>query len=322
MTLTPCAAAMLAAFADAPALDFSTMTAVEFRESFVPPQSDGPAVAKVVDLVIDVTGRELAIRLYHPFVQGKVPITLYLHGGGFVIGDLDMTDAICRGLALSSGGMVASVDYRLSPETPFPGGLQDAIAALEWVYANAEEIGGRADLIAVAGDSSGANFAAVLAQRSRHAGPAVCHQLLFYPVLDARCDTDSYRRYASGYLLTADMMRWYWSQYLTREAPREAQDDDAQVSPARQRDLRGVPAGTIHVAEYDVLRGEAERYAADLTAAGVDVELVRWPGQIHGFLLRQGSDPDADAAIVQGGEALKAAFCRDAELPRDGAAGP
>jgi acetyl esterase/lipase len=304
MPLTPHAANLLAEFADAPALDFSTMTAVEFRKSFVPPKGDGPGVAKVVDLIIDVNGRELALRLYHPFVQGNVPITLYLHGGGFVIGDLDMTDAICRSLARSSGGMVASVDYRLAPETPFPGGLQDAIAALEWVHANAEKIGGRADMIAVAGDSSGANFAAVLAQRSRHAGPAVCHQLLFYPALDARCDTDSYRRYASGYLLTADMMRWYWSQYLTREA----QGDDTQASPARQRDLRGVPAGTIHVAEYDVLRSEAERYAADLTAAGVEVKLVPWPGQIHGFLLRQGSDPDADAAVVQGGEALKAAF--------------
>ena len=116
--------------------------------------------------------------------------------------------------------------------------------------ANAEDIGGRADLIAVAGDSSGANFAAVLAQRSRHTGPAVCHQLLFYPVLDARFDTDSYRRYASGYLLTADLMRWYWSRYLTSEAHR----DDVRASPARQRDLRGVPAGTIHVAEYEVLR--------------------------------------------------------------------
>ncbi len=307
MTLSPHAAAVLAAFADAPTLDLSTTTAVEFRKAFTPPKGEGSAVAKVVDLVIDADGREIPIRLYHPFAEGSVPITLFLHGGGFVIGDIDMTDAVCRNLALSSGSMVASVDYRLAPETPFPGGLQDAIAALEWVNANAESIGGRADLIAVAGDSSGANFAAVLAQRSRHAGPAVCHQLLFYPVLDARFDSDSYRRYASGYLLTADLMRWYWSQYLTDET----QGDDVLASPARQRDLREVPAATIHVAEYDVLRSEAERYAADLTAAGVAVELIRWPGQIHGFLLLQGTDADADAAVVQGGAALKAAFSRD-----------
>jgi acetyl esterase len=124
--------------------------------------------------------------------------------------------------------------------------------------------------------------------------------------LDARCDTDSYHRYASGYLLTADMMRWYWRQYLAGEA----HGDDVRASPARQRDLRGVPAATIHVAEYDVLRGEAERYAAELATAGVGVQLVRWPGQVHGFLLGQGSDPDADTAVAEGGKALKTAFSR------------
>jgi acetyl esterase len=234
-------------------------------------------------------------------------MTLFLHGGGFVIGDIDTTDALSRSLALSSSSLVASVDYRLAPETPFPGGLDDAAEALDWIAANADRIGGRADRIAVAGDSSGGNFAAVLAQRSRHAGPTLCHQLLLYPVLDHNFDTDSYRRYAEGYLLTAEMMRWYWRQYLADDA------DGATVeaSPARQGDLRGVPSATIHVAEFDVLRTEAEHYARRLIDAGVDVEFARWPGHIHGFLLQQGTNPDADRAIARAGWSLRAAFQRD-----------
>ena len=198
-------------------LDFATLTADEFRMTFTPPSgAPGPVVARVDDLTIAGTDGDIPIRIYQPHGTRPLPMTLYLHGGGFVIGDIDMTDAICRTLSLAAGSLVISVDYRLAPETPFPGGLLDASMALDWVHDNAECIGGRPDRIAVAGDSSGATFAAVLAQRSRHLGPRVHHQLLFYPALDHRCDTDTFQNYAEGYLLTAELMRWYWQPSATR----------------------------------------------------------------------------------------------------------
>jgi acetyl esterase len=305
MPLHPQATALLAALADAPPLDLSAMTAEEFRKTFTPPEGNGAvAVARVLDLTVDAGDHGIPVRIYYPVRRRSLPVTLYMHGGGFVIGDIGMTDAICRSLALSSGGAVVSVGYRLAPEAPFPQGLEDCATALAWLHKNADEIGVRADRIAVAGDSSGANFAAVLAQRSRHLGPRLCHQLLFYPPLDTGCDTPSYLEYADGYLLTSELMRWYWSQYL----PGDAQRVDVRAAPARQSDLRGVPAATIHVAEYDVLRSEAEQYAADLAAAGIDVRLTQWPGQIHGFLLQQGANPDSDRALAEAGASLRAAF--------------
>jgi acetyl esterase len=288
-------------------LDFATLTAAEFRTTFTPPSgAPGPAVARVDDRTIPGAGGDIPIRIYQPPATRPLPMTLYLHGGGFVIGDIEMTDAICRTLGLAAGCLVISVDYRLAPETPFPGGLLDAATALDWVHDNAEQIGGRPDRIAVAGDSSGATFAAVLAQRSRHLGPRVHHQLLCCPALDHRCDTETFRDYADGYLLTAELMRWYWRQYLRHED----HGLDAYASPAHQRDLHGVPPATIHTAEYDVLRAEAEHYAADLVAAGVETEIVTWRGQIHGFLLEQGTNPAAAAAITQAGQSLAAAFAR------------
>lgn len=286
-------------------LDFATLTAAEFRTTFIPPTgAAGPDVAEVEDLTINGPGGEIPIRVYRPHVAKPLPMTLYLHGGGFVIGDIAMTDAICRVLCVAAGTLVISVDYRLAPETPYPGGLLDAATALDWVHANAERIDGRPDRIAVAGDSSGATFAAALAQRSRHTGPRIHHQLLFYPPLDHRCDTDTFAEYSEGYLLTADLMRWYWRQYLRHPA----HGHDPYASPARQPNLRGVPPATIHTAEYDVLRAEAEHYAANLTAAGVHTELVNWPAQTHGFLLQQGSNPNADAALTQAAHSLAAAF--------------
>ena len=288
-------------------LDFATLTAAEFRTTFVPPTgAAGPDVAGVEDLAIAGPGTEIALRSYRPHLAGPLPMTLYLHGGGFVIGDIAMTDAICRVLSLASGSLVISVDYRLAPETPFPGGLVDAAAALDWIHDNAGGLGGRPDRIAVAGDSSGATFAAALAQRSRHTGPRIHHQLLIYPPLDDRCDTETFAEYAEGYLLTADLMRWYWRQYLRHPD----HGHDPYAAPARQRNLRGLPPATIHTAGCDVLRAEAERYAAGLAAAGVPTELVDWPGQLHGFLLQQGSNPDAHAALTRAGHALAAAFAR------------
>jgi len=202
--------------------------------------------------------------------------------------------------------MVVSVDYRLAPEAPFPCALEDAISALSWARAHAEELGGIAGELAVAGDSSGGNLAAALAQVARDEGIALRHQLLFYPVLDCCFDTLSYATYRDGLFLTEAMMRWFWGQYLAQGGAPE----DWRASPLRRRNLSGLPSATIVTAEYDVLRDEAESYAERLRDASVAVEVRRWAGQIHGFLLFDGVVDDATTAVEEAGAALGRAFSR------------
>ena len=303
---------MVDAFAAGPALDYAQLTAGEFRAAFaVPaPADDAGAAAAPIDRAIETAAGPMRVRVYDPRGAADprdgapLPITLYLHGGGFVIGSPDTTDGICRTLAVGARTLVVSPAYRLAPEAPFPAGIDDAAAALRWVHDHAAELGGDAARIAVAGDSSGGNFAAVLAQQSRTGGPRIRHQLLLYPVLDAAFETPSYRAFATGYFLTAEMMRWFWRQDLPDAAPA----GDPRVAPLRAAMLTGVPAATIVTAECDVLRDEAEAYAARLIAAGVPVACRRWPGQIHGFLLQQGVIDDADAALRDAAGALRHAL--------------
>jgi acetyl esterase len=231
-------------------------------------------------------------------------MTLYFHGGGFVIGNPETTDGICRALAENGNTLVISPDYRLAPEAPFPQGLTDCWDALCWSQHHADEIGGIPTQMAVAGDSSGGNFAAVIAQMARDNGLPLRHQLLLYPVLDARGDTASYTEFASGYFLTAEMMHWFWRQYC----PNPALGSDWRLSPARRSDLRNLPAATIFTAEYDILREEAEHYAYRLRDAGVSTILKRWSGHIHGFLLQEGTIDAAGEALREAGRALRHAF--------------
>ena len=160
--------------------------------------------------------------------------------------------------------------------------------------------------MAVAGDSSGGNFAAVLAQMSRIGGPRLSHQLLLYPVLDCDFDKPSYKEFASGFFLTGEMMRWFWRQYLSKGQAAA----DWRVSPFRQISLSNLPSATIFTAEYDVLRDEAEYYAMSLKDAGVPTTLKRWKGHIHGFLLQQGIIEDAEVALQEAAQALRGAFLR------------
>jgi acetyl esterase len=317
MPLHPQSQAMIDALAAGPALDYSTLTAANFRAAFdVPaPAEELPTCVRVENRVVDLaSNHSIHVWLYYPEGDGPFPMTLYLHGGGFVIGSPATTDGICRTLAAVAGSLVVSVDYRLAPETRFPGGLDDAFEALTWLHAHADELNGVASKIAVAGDSSGGNFAAVLAQQARAKGPALCHQLLLYPVLDCRFTTGSYREFERGYFLSAEMMRWFWRQYLGNDEAAH----DVRASPLRQRDLAGVAGATIFTAEYDVLRDEGEAYALSLRSAGIDVELKRWPGQIHGFLLMQGNVDDAHTALIEAGVALRKAFHAWDSNPRNG----
>ncbi len=230
---------------------------------------------------------------------------VFFHGGGWVIGDLETPDGTCRALANRAGCVVVSVDYRLAPENKFPAAPQDTYAATQWVAANAASIHVDPARIAVGGDSAGGNLAAVTAQMARdRGGPRLVFQLLVYPVIDGACDTASYRDNAEGYLLTKDMMRWFWNHYV-----RDAEDlFNPIASPLRARSLKGLPPALVQTAEFDPLRDEGEAYAAQLKQAGVPVRLTRYNGMIHGFFGMASVMDRAKTAIDEAGAALRSAF--------------
>ncbi|MBO9520634.1 MAG: alpha/beta hydrolase [Nocardioidaceae bacterium] len=304
MTLHPEARALLDAFASVPPIDYDTITAAEFRQIFVPPPPAPVPLHEVTDRDLPTATGPLRVRVYRPGPEAGLPVTAYFHGGGFVIGDLDMTDAICRTLAAEAGSLVVSVDYRLAPEAPYPAGLDDCQAAVDWLARHAETLGGDSARLAVAGDSSGGNFAAAIAQQCARDGVALAHQVLLYPVLDHEFGTPTYEAYAEGYLLTRDLMRWYYRQYLAGGGDGR----DPRVSPRRAVHLAEVAPASIHTAEYDPLRAEAEGYADALEAEGVPVALRQWPGQLHGFLLQVGSNDAAAEVLQEVGQALRRAF--------------
>lgn len=236
-------------------------------------------VASVTERDLDGPGGPLRIRIYRPAVVGVLPAVVFLHGGGWVICDLDSHDAICRRLANGTSSVVVSVDYRLAPEHRYPAALDDAYAAVQWVASHTSDLGVAAERIAVAGDSAGGNLAAAVCLRARdEAGPAIAAQLLIYPVLDHAFDTPSYAENADGYGVTRASMRWYWEQYLG-----DNDGSDPYASPLRAASLAGLPPAVVITAHYDPLRDEGDRYAARLTADGVDVRHLPFPGVHHGF---------------------------------------
>ncbi len=209
-----------------------------------------------------------------------LPGIVYLHGGGWALGSLETHDTLCRHLAHASGAVVVAVDYRLAPEHPYPAAFDDAWDAFQHVAGNGASLGIDPSRLAVAGDSAGGNLAAAVALRARDAGgPAIACQCLLYPVIDHACDTDSYRRFATGFGLTAARMRFFWNAYLAGADGRAP-----FASPARAENLIGLPPALIVTAEYDVLRDEGETYARGLRAAGVRTEYECVAGMIHGFV--------------------------------------
>ena len=264
----------------------------------------GPEVASVVDHRVPVTGGEITVRVYSPTPATPLPALVFYHGGGWVIGDLYTHDGICRTLANAAGCVVASVDYRLAPEFPYPAAAEDSYAGLRWVVEHAREIGVDINRIAVGGDSAGGNLAAVVALMAKdRGGPAIAFQVLIYPVTDHGFDTPSYRENADGYMLTREGMRWFWGHYL----PREAEGSQPYASPLRG-DLRGLPPAVVVTAEYDPLRDEGEAFAAKLSQAGVPVTVTRYPGQVHGFFRLTPILNGARAAVDEVVGALRKAF--------------
>jgi acetyl esterase len=204
---------------------------------------------------------------------------------------------MCRHLAAGIGCVVVSVDYRLAPEHKFPSGPNDCLAATRWAAANAAALGADPSLMMVAGDSAGGNMAAVTALRIRdEGGPALCGQMLLYPVTDYHTPgTPSYTENANGYGLTRDTMEWFWEHYLVKSAEAE----NPYASPLRARDLTHLPPAYVISAEFDPLRDEAELYGMQLRAAGVATEIIRRPGMNHGFLFWVGVVAGADAAMAE-----------------------
>lgn len=307
MALHPQTAAFLAAYnASAPAIDYDIVTAAELRVLFRIPKPEivSAGLRGVEDRTVPGPAGPVGLRLYRPQRNGPFPLTLFIHGGGFCIGDVDTTDGLCRFLAEEAESLVVSVEYRRAPEAPFPAGLGDCWAALQWLAEHGGEIGGDPSRIAVAGNSSGGNFAAVLAQRATSEGLRLKHQLLLFPVTDARMDHNSHGLFDEGYFLEATMIRWFWRQYLNPDVHYL----DPRVSPLLAADLSGLPPATILTAEFDVLRDEGEDYARSLARAGVPVRLKRWEGQIHDFILLRGLVDDADIALREAASALYESF--------------
>jgi acetyl esterase len=247
---------------------------------------------------------DLGARLYVPFgAPDRGALLVYLHGGGWVVGDLDTHDQPCRFLAREAGVRVLSVDFRRAPEHPFPAGVDDAVAAVRFAIEEAERLGADPARVAVGGDSAGGNLAAAAArQLACGDGPVPAFQLLIYPVTDLSRKRRSYQLFHDGFFLTERQMDWYRGHYLP--APDAALDPRA--SPILAEDLRGVPPAHVAVAGFDVLRDEDEEYAHRLHEAAVPVTVRRHSGLIHGFCNAVGVGRAARAAMVDVAAALRA----------------
>jgi acetyl esterase len=265
-------------------------------------------VARAEQRSMEGPGGPIALRIYTPSGSGPFPLMVFFHGSGFVLCSLDTHDGMCRNLCAGAGCVVASVDYRLAPEHKFPAGIDDCLHATRWAAAHAAEMAADPARIAVAGDSAGANMAAVTALRVRdEGGPALCGQLLLYPVTDYHTPgTPSYRENAEGYGLTLETMKWFWAHYLND--PSEGAHPHA--SPLRAASLAGLPPALVVTAEYDPLRDEGELYAEALQRAGVPTVLSRYDGVNHGFMFWTGVVDKAGAAMNESCEWLRRVFAR------------
>ena len=298
MPLTAEARAVLELRAGAPPLH--TLSVEEARAASAAgraqPETPEP-VARVEDLRIPGAGGEIPVRLYSPRPDAQLPVVVYYHGGGWVLGDLDSHDPLCRALANRADAVVVSVDYRLAPEHKYPAAAEDAYAAALWLSEQGAEWGADGARIAVCGDSAGGNLAAVAALMARdRGGPSLRGQVLIYPVTNLDFGTETYRVNGDGSMgLSEDGMRWFWRCY----ARTPAEGFEPYASPLRADTLVGLPPALVITAEYDALRDEGEAYAARLEQAGVAAELTRYDGVIHGFVGQFAAFPEGTRAVEQ-----------------------
>lgn len=263
-------------------------------------------VEEIREVSIPGPAGPLRARLYRPAEAGSSPAGLvYFHGGGFIYGDLGTHDVVCRGIAQATPCAVVSVDYRLAPEHRFPAAVEDAFAATAWIAANGSALGIDPARLVVAGDSAGGNLAAVTALMARDAGgPALSMQVLVYPTTDFAEESESIARFAEGYLLTRESIRWVKRSYL-----RDDRDAfDWRASPLRAGDFSRLPAAYIITAGFDPLRDEGRAYAGRLAQAGTAVTHECFEGQVHGFLLMGADMAAAGHAIQRIGQMLRMHF--------------
>jgi len=309
VVLDPDAAAVLAAFRAAGRPPYETLSPPEAREWYLKAravaQPEPPAMASVKASTVPGPAGAIPVRIYTPLklrqADGMAPCLVFFHGGGWVIGDLDSHDVVCRTLAVEAETIVISVDYRLAPEHKFPAAIDDALAATRWIADNAIPLNIDAGRISVGGDSAGGNLAAIVAIDARDHGPKLQAQVLIYPATDFRMNLPSHHEPETDALLTHSVMRWFRDHYLAGAAD----IDDPRASPARVENLAHLPPTYVVTAGADPLRDEGDEYAQRLKHAGVAVSYQTYPGQFHGFVTMGKILPKANAALRDIGSWLK-----------------
>jgi len=308
MPLDPQAKAVLDQFASMGGPQLHEMSVAQARElilGMVALGGEPESIARVENRTVPGPAGQIPVRIYTPVGTAPFPVLVYFHGGGWVIGNLDTHDGICRSLANRVGCLVVSVDYRLAPEHTFPAAPEDCYAATRWLAEHAGSLGGDKGRIAVGGDSAGGNLAAVVALMARdRGGPKLAFQLLVYPATDTDFETRSYRENSEGYFLTRADMVWFWNHY----APRDEDRRNPYAAPLRAASLRGLPPALVITAEFDPLCDDGNAYAARLREDGVPVRLSQQDGLIHGFFQMGAVIDRGRASVDEASRALKDAF--------------
>ena len=292
MPLAPEYEAMFAELAKEPAPALSDLPPEDGREVYRMMRPVEPDL--VIGSITDMDANGVPVRVYRPEgVDTPLPVVVFYHGGGWVIGDLDTADAACRDLSQNLPCVVVSVHYRLAPEHPFPAPVDDSYTALEWVANEADELGGNGQIV-VAGESAGGNLSAVMSLRSRdRGGPEIAAQVLLYPVVGADLSRDSYQRNGEGYLLELSTMHWFWDLYVADAAERANPD----ASPLLAESHANLPPAIVVTAEFDPLCDEGAEYAKRLEAAGGQVVHHHFDGLVHDFFATARMFPCSRTAV-------------------------
>jgi acetyl esterase len=311
VTLDPDAAAVFKAFQEAGRPPYETVSPAEAREFYSQARfvsnPEPPELDQVQPLTIPSPAGPIPARIYTPKqlrkADGLAPCLVFFHGGGWVIGDMDSHDVVCRKLADEGELIVVSVDYRLAPEHKFPAAVDDAIAATKWIAEHAKQHGIDPSRLMVGGDSAGGNLAAVVAVAARDGnGPAIAGQMLIYPAIDFAMTHASHREPETSILLTHSVIQWFRDHYLNGAADVH----DWRASPSRATTLVGLPPAYVLTAGADPLRDEGDEYAHRLKEAGVAVTYRHFPGQFHGFFTMGKLLQQANVAASEIGVWLKA----------------
>ena len=310
VTLDADAAAVLQAVRDAGRPPYETLTPDEARALYLKGGEAArpvpPDLASVRSLDATRPAGAIPLRVYRPTTlrqtNGRSPCLVFYHGGGWVIGDLDSHDVVCRTLAHEGQMLVIAVDYRLAPEHKFPAAVDDAVAATQWIADNATSLGIDPARLMVGGDSAGGNLAAVVSLHAREAGPKIAGQVLIYPATDFAMTHPSHSEPETSCLLTHSVIRWFRDHYLNGLSDGE----DWRASPARVANLKGLPPAYVLTAGADPLRDEGDEYAARLRDAGVAVKHETFPGQFHGFITMGKLLSKANVALADIGAWLRA----------------